>query len=260
MRALLFPLLLVTACAHLPRRSPTGLTPAAFWIAQQTRVTVLSKISGKLNVRYSGKKQSVSGRGRILVQGPQKVRLELRDPLGRLQYVLTLDGKDMVAYYPSQKTAYLDDRAGTEYLREFMGIDVSLSELESLFVGIIPPLSPRNAFASWDWDPEAGYYRGVLDQTKGQKVTAWVDGEHGALRDLELDSAAEKIRVHYSDFSSCCGGTEAVPLASTVAIELERSKVSMEVEWQDIEALGQPRGAEVFQASLPGDVKKIVLK
>lgn len=249
-------------CAH-KIGAPTGLSPRAFWIDQERRQVELVRIIGKLRLSYRGKEQSLSGKGRLLSQLPSQGLLELHDPLGRLVFQAALEKREFVAYYPSQKRAYVGKEGGADYLRRLLGLDAGFAELQRLFLGIVPE-GAKHAFGSWDWDSERGEYRGVLVMGN-RKYTFFVDGTKAVARGIEVELSGERVHVSYDDFEPCCGEigrvgqTSNVPLAATVKISLERANTVVEVLWEDVSQLEKARGTEIFRVSLPADTRKIPL-
>lgn len=251
-----------SGCAHKPQ-PPTGLSPRAFWIDQERRFSELTRVVGKLRLYYKGREQSLSGKGRLLTQLPSQGLLELRDPLGRLVFQAALENREFVAYYPSQKRAYVGKEGGTDYLRRLLGLDAGFAELQRLLLGLVPE-GAKSVFETWEWDGERGEYRGVL--LKGsRKYSFFVDGKTAVARGLEVELGGERVRVSYDDFESCCGelgrlgGNTNVPLAAAVKISLERADTAVEVLWEDMSRLDKPRDAETFRVSLPADTRKIPL-
>jgi outer membrane biogenesis lipoprotein LolB len=269
MKLLIFSsLLLLVGCQHVSPRQPTGLTASAFWKDQQNRLAETGRLAGKIAVRLQGKKDRISGRGRLLAVMPDQIRLELRDPLGRMQYALSLHGKDAVAYYPSQKLAYLDSRSGFEYLKRFLGLELTLAELEQVFVGVLPG-ARKSELTGWEWDREKGYYRATLppepNSDNVRKITIFVDGRTAALAELEVETKHETLRIVYTDPEPCCdrraklGEGTAVAVGQTVSIHLENARASVEVEWENITKLAKDVKPEPI-TGLADEVRKVVLE
>lgn len=261
-------LLLLSACSTAPRvlQTPTGLKPEQFWLDQSRRAAETKQISGKLRLRYKGREQSLGGAGRLLAQLPDQALLELRDPLGRLAYLAALEGREFVAYYPTEKRAFVGNEGGSDYFRRLLGLDAGFGDLQRLLFGLAPSAAAKGAFDSWEWDSNRGQYRGLLKH-RDQVLTFFIDPKLAVLRELEVRSPGEKIHVTYDDFESCCGeigrlgGPRTnVPLAFTVKVAMERADTAVEVEWEDITRLAKARGSEAFRVSLPKDIKKILLK
>jgi len=251
-------LFVVSACSHTPRAQPTGLGQAGFWSEQTQRSQEVKLLSGKVRLSYQGRKQSVSGKGRLLSQLPAQARMELRDPLGRVAYVVALNGKKFTAYYPSQKRAFVGEDGGREYFKSSMGLEAGFDELQRMLLGLLPERAGKGPFPNWEWDDGKGAYR--ADMKRGD--THWhlfIDGKSAALRQVTIESPTETIMVQYSDYGPCCGSLDSgnqIALASTVQVTMDRAGTAVELQWEDIEKNEAPRGADSFQVTLPEDVKK----
>jgi hypothetical protein len=169
-----------------------------------------------------------------------------------------------VAYYPSQKTAYLDDQPGNRYLKKYLGANWAFEDLQGFMLGILPG-SAGQTFASWDWDEERGEYRGALSW-KGRRLTAWVDPVRALLTAIKIEEPDQHVKIDYTDFRLCCGSVgrigndKLVSIGQGVAIRMEESATLLEIDWNEIKRLDHHYEPEVFQAVLPDEVKKVPLK
>lgn len=238
-------------CSHVTRYQATGLQSKGFWEDQARRGEELKWVSGKLRFSYSGKDHAVSGKGRVLQQLPTQVRLEIRDPLGRVAFVAALEGKKFTAFYPSQKKALLGNDGGEDYFRSHLGFQTSFDDLQRIVVGILPTRAGKGPLAGWEWDEIRGAYWGEL-KSGDTRWRVWVDGKSAAIRELWIESPRETAKIAYSDFEPCCPS-----LSYFVQISLERAKTKVEWEWEEIEKLEKPRSAESFQIHLPADAKRL---
>ncbi len=261
--------LALSACTHAPVSetkplvSGPELTTDRFWEEQKERKEETAQISAKVQVSYQGKGgKKVSGNGRLVLQPGERLRLELRDPLGRIHYLAALAGPHFVAHYPRQKLAYVDEKAGAAYVLDFLGIDFSFSDLHSLLLGILPERFTKSSFETWTFDKEAKVYKGLLTLSD-YRVLATVDPQTAALKALELSSKAGKITLDYSVFEVCCHGIAAshsVRVAQVVDLKLDRARTSLAIEWEKISPLGEARPEEIFRLEIPEQDQKIVLK
>jgi outer membrane biogenesis lipoprotein LolB len=260
---------LLAACTHTPV-TPSGtaaktdeLTTDRFWDEQRVRAAETSQISAKVKVTYQGKRgKKISGNGRLVLQPDTKVRLELRDPLGRIHYLAALSGHKFVAHYPRQKLAYLDERSGGAYISDFLGIDFTFSELHSLLLGILPERFSHSAFDTWYFDKETKAYKGLLTAAE-YRVTCTVDPVTAALKGLELSSPAGRIALDYSVFEPCCHGIAASRssrVAQVVDLTLDRARTALAIEWEKISPLEEARPEDIFRLEIPEQDQKIVLK
>ncbi len=142
--------LLLACCAHAPPKSPTGLKLDSVLRDQSKRLTLAKALAGKMWLHYEGKKESGTGQGWVISQLPGESRLELRDPLGRLRYLVVLNGQQFMAVYPTERIAYLDEKAGSAYLERLLGSDFSFRDLQLIFLGILPGWSEQPERAGRD--------------------------------------------------------------------------------------------------------------
>lgn len=252
-------LIFLGGCTHLPPRQPTGLTANDFWKDQVLRRKLTGSISAKLRLRYEAHKEGISGKGRLLTQAPNQLRLELRDPLGRVQYLVTLSGSQFAAYYPTQKRAYRDSSGGMQYMKRFLGFPFSFRDLESLLVGVLPPSISSDRFETWGWVPDKEVYRGVSSKD-GAVLVCDVDPDTAAIRSLQWESGKEVAIVTYSDFAPCCGGSQSVRFGDSVSVQLKLAASKVEAEWDDIAPLSVQKGEDVYKLALPPDVQQIILQ
>lgn len=268
MKWFLAALLLLSACTHAPvtQAPPPAageLTAERFWEEQKERKEEAAQISAKVRVSYQGRGgKKVSGNGRLVLQPEGRMRLELRDPIGRIHYLAVLSGGHFVAHYPRQKLAYVDDKSGGAYVLDFLGMDFSFAELHSLLLGILPERFAKSTIEAWHLDKEAKVYRGLMT-VSDYRVQVSVDPASTALRALELSSKAGKITLDYSAFEPCCHGiasSRSVRVAQVVDLKLDRARTSLSIEWEKISPLAEARPVDVFNLEIPEQDQKIVLK
>ena len=223
------------------------------------------QVSSRVYFRYEGKKQNMGGQGRLVMQGSDAMRMELRDPLGRLQYVATLSEHQFVARYPRQNVAYLDQISGGAYLRRLLGIQVSFQELKDLLIGIVPATLKKAKFDSWEWNADEGVYVGVF-KLNHRRVECGIDPKRAALAWMKItgEKASDAATIKYSEFDSCCrlegnGNVSQFPLAHTVSLQMAETGTSVSLEWQDVETFKDPKPAQVFKAELPETTKRVML-
>jgi|GEM_PF-1703486 len=259
-----FSLLFLSSCSHLPEKAPIAFTPTQFWNEQALRSSQVSRIFGKVKMHYRGKKESISGRGRVVAELPTRIRMELRDPLGRMRYLVTLAGGSLVAYYPTLKIAYLDARSGAAYLKRIVGTSLSFDELQSLMLGLLPKSLHQKSFKEWKWDGGKGLYRGTLEFEE-RLLTLGIDPKLIAIREAQVDSRKESLQLNYADFQPCCeaigklSSKERVALAQSVNVSHLTSHSYIDVEWDEMRHFESPKNGEVYRVDLPEGVKTIPL-
>jgi len=223
---------------------------------------VSNGVFGKVRIRYEGQTDKISGKGQLLLELPGRVSLELRDPLGRTHYIAALNGKRLVAFYPRENVAYIDLRSGSQYMKRFLGMELSFSELYEILLGSIPSGQSGLPFENWEWDTNRRLYRGKL-KVSGRSVTCWVDGRKRWIEEMLIDLGKDVLQVVYQDFSSCCENGSKVSeleLASAVTLTLQQSKRLVEFEWGEVRTLAEMRDADTFEIALPEGTKKINLR
>lgn len=259
-------LFLFCGCAHRQPLPDPGRGPELLWGDQTNRARFFSKVTGRLTLGYEGNRQSVSGHGQVLSDLKGRLRIELRDPLGRVQYLALLYKEHLAAYYPSEKVAYTDSRSGEKYLKKFLNIELSFADLQAFFLGILPGgVIGQKELAEWKWEPYQGVYLTSVKRGNRQYQLK-VDGSTGAILRATIELPHQKVEVAYSNFKS--GGAtnvnasehDSVWLGYVVEIHHEASQSSIEVDWKDLHPIesGVERD-ELFQFQAPEGTRKISL-
>jgi outer membrane biogenesis lipoprotein LolB len=245
------------ACASKPVKLPTDLKPEAFWADQTKRAEVLGKVEAKLSLRYTGTKQSVSGGGRFWSDSPKKMRLEIRDPLGRNQYVVVMDGKDFTAYYPRESLAYTDPAYGERYVRDFLGLDIRFSDLRDLWTGLLPQWIDSKELEGWEWDSDEEAYRARLNAKRGglkAQLQLWIHPDLGALKILRWQMPEGALEVRFQDFEKVGAGEKNVSLAHSVTGKFENTGHKLEIDWEDLLSVGEVRPNVEYSLVIPKNV------
>lgn len=232
-----------------------------FWSHQEKLRLETQKIEAKVNLDFSDKNRSVSGKGSILA-GPEGMRLELRDVLGRLQYEVGFQlDRQFIAYYPTQSVAYLDRTNGTQYLRQFLKLEMSFNELKDLWLGVLPLKQKEVQLTGMSHAEDVGKYLAYFK--KGDlRLEGQLDGVTLALSHLRWQTPKLKAEFEYSNFTPCCRGymtDESLPyLGRDVFLKTEDENIEIELQWSDIKGT-KNKTKENFQLELPAKVRKIDL-
>lgn len=253
-------ILLVTACTHVRIYEPTGLTPIAFWKDQELRRNIIKQVSTKLRLTYRGKQRTLSGLGRMVLQQKDKIRLELRDPFGRVHYMAVLNEDRFTAYYPRQGLAYFDRKKGRAYIKDFLGIDFRFMDLQKLLLGQLPEEARNQKMEDWTWMRELGQYRGTL-RFKDYEIICYVDAHKAGLRKIIFNFPTGKIEARFSSFESCCKGSkDTISVGRLVELDLRRTGTSLEVEWENVVRQKTVRPESAFLLKLEKGTQRIFLK
>lgn len=240
-------------CASKPIKPPTTLTLAEFWKEQSGRETRTKKFSGKLSVTFKGPEENVSGSGRIVSLGPNQSRLELRDPLGRTQYVLVETTKGVWVFVPSLKKQYRDSQQGRAYFKRTLGIGLSSHELKRLWLGMAP-LQAGTLLEGWHWDYDREAFAAKKKQ-KDQEVDLYIDGDTGALREARVKDKSGTYKIEYGEIEE----VEGLHFAHTVKITVLNSKESFSLEWDEIEWQYKGTASELSKIEVPANTETVIL-
>ncbi|NBT59801.1 hypothetical protein EBT16_13555, partial [bacterium] len=229
-----------------------------FLLEQEQRDHALTSVEGKLRVRYAVKQGSFAGAAKLIKYEHQS-RFEVSDPMGRVRYWIIGDPKNILAFYESDKTAYLSSEGGKNYFRRFYGMALDWEELLSLWMGILPASWRKNVGDSWDYSE--GSYKGVVRDRTNHSVSFEVSEEKRQLIRLVFKQDKNEIQVSLNDFDACCAqGKKESILGHGVEIKLPKSSEKIELEWEELNILEQIPNPLVFSKKLPGGIKLVNLE
>jgi hypothetical protein len=259
--------ILISACSSTGPVQPAQVVKPQelwdlFWKSQNRKQEETQFTQSKIRIDMVEKKRSLSGTGTLLAN-PDGLRLEVRDPLGRLQYLVGLQSKkDFIAYYPSQNVAYLDGVQGARYLREFLNLGMSFSELKELWWGVLPFSKGEARLESIKNAEKKGQYWISLGKAAIQ-AEALVDSETGDLLKLNWRSPSFEADFEFSDFARCCqehiSEDELPRVARNVFLKNGKQDSEIELQWVEIfPAKNKENG--LFTIDIPKQVRKIFLK
>lgn len=247
-------LLWLSGCAHKVVKTPTALTLQSFLKDQTTRTSLSRKFTGKLDLRFESKSESVSGGGRAAGGSDHHTRLELRDPLGRVQYVLAQTPEKVSIYLPTSKILYLDKADGRTYFRKTLGQSLSVSELRKIWLGVATH-AQGIPLVKWHWDGQKEAFR--TSGTKGKtRVELLIDGDHAAVKEMQVVTESGTYRVQYSDFEK----VGEVSLAHTVDVTLENTGEKIRVEWDQLDWDFKGDVEKLSLLDLEKDTKTVTLR
>jgi hypothetical protein len=184
----LLPFLLL-ACAGR-RIAPADPTEAPAWLQARPMPAALR---GEFNVSVKGPSLEGSTGGALIVQGPDRLRLDVLTPLSTpLLYVAT-DGRSLHAWSQRDATFYRGDQA-VEVLEALAGGGVGVDDVVSLLTGGLP-LSEARVISAVE---EAEGVRVQLEAPQGLRLTALIDDRERVVTELLLEregQVAAKLRV-----------------------------------------------------------------
>lgn len=249
----------LSACVTRKPKVATLLTAQDFWEEQESRKNDFKAWEGKARVVLEEHGKNASGSGRIFFMSPDKIKMELRDPFGRLHFTAIKKKQSFLAHFVSQKVAYLEQEGGREYLKQKLGVDLPYDEVLGLWLGKLPKKLEGATFQSWEWDAMEGNYVGRLEKS-GYEVICHVDGDMGVLKKIEWKKPAPSFQVIYDDLGTCCSdkkNNDKVAFAYSAKFENLNASQKVEVEWEDV--FLNPKPPKQFDMDLPKDTEKINL-
>jgi len=243
---------LVLGCGHIPKKEPVGYGPRQFWKDQSLRLAKLNQFSAKIYLGVRGRGAKGSGSGQMIAQLPDRFRLEIRGPIGRLQFVAAQNGRNLTAYYPQEAKAFLDGGGGRAYLQKMAGLNMEFGVLQYVFIGVLSYPTVPKSFKSWQWDSRAGLYVGKIEQS-GTEIEVWVDPQLSAIRKVLITENEIETQIDYSEFKRTSSQKlgAAVALARRVIVENKKLETSVNVQWKAMNPLRRTPKASVFQVKLP---------
>lgn len=205
MRRLLLVCLLLGACVHRP---PALVTPSAPVSSEllgrlQRNSAAFGTLDGVARVRLDRAGQSVSATQLLLVEKPDRLRLDLLSPFGQPLLQLATDGRQLAALFPADATCYRGE-ATDRNLQRFTRLPLQLPDL----VGLLLYQVPLIAYDSESVEVQGGSSILLLRAAEGGRQELRFD------RDLRLVEAAYflddvlQLRLRYGDFD---GGTPPFP-------------------------------------------------
>lgn len=248
---LLFVFLLSACQTPPPVRQRTDLDVKQFWSEQEKRTKAFESYAAKMDLRYQGKEESVSGKGKVFVS-PEGLRMELQDPLGRLHYVLLSKKNQVTACYPREHIAYQDVKNGKKYFERFLGFELSVEELRLFWLGILGLSAKLSPF---QWEESSGVFTSRFS-LNGNHYALEIDPQTGAILKLSVQKNGSEFEVSYREFEK----VRNISLAHEVQLEAKQLGTKIEVEWDRISAFPTTSAAHFFEWEEDRKVKKYILK
>lgn len=253
MRVFLIALFFLVGCQQKTVvRHQTGLDGNAFWKEQERRLSAFQNYSAKITLRYKGKKESVSGNGTVLVDPHLGSRMELRDPLGRIHYVLLSKKDTATAYYPRESVAYVDTKKGTRYFERLLGLNLSVEEMRLFWLGILDANAKLTPF---EWNEMEGTYSTSFLQG-GNEYFLEIHPDTAAIVRLKVKKLGSIFFVHYEEFEK----ERNIEIAHEVNFESKELGTKIEVEWDHFSAFPKDIKSQAFELEENSKIRKVSLK
>lgn len=211
------------------------------------RVDQIRSLRSLSFVNYRSKEERGGFRGALLVDRPDRLRLETLSPLGAI-LVLTANGDEVVAFLPRKRILYRGSSSKRNLFR-FTRIPLELTELTSLLLG----LPPVKVGGPWKGENHAIY------RTLPTGGSEWIDFDPAMgipVRWDRLDSDGNtELSAVFSDFVATTVGS--FPLK--ISIESVTEDKSWEIRYREPEVNVQIP-VPLFVQKRPSHVREIPLE
>jgi outer membrane biogenesis lipoprotein LolB len=246
---------ILTGCSITPvPPSPTEV-PARQWNAGeivqalQQRDEQFRSLRALARLDYAGPEGKNSFQEAILVQRPDRLRLETLSFLGAIM-IVTVDDQEILGYLP-REDVFLRGQRSKENLRRLTKIPLPLEveEITALLLGL-PPVNTRET------PQQDGNSLSLPAADGGQDIVAFETNDAVPTRWERLNAGGEaQISVKFSDYVP----TPAGLFPSRIAIESAIQKRRLEVRYQEPE-LNATLPAEIFSQQKPPNVKELPIE
>ncbi|MCH7911523.1 MAG: DUF4292 domain-containing protein [Deltaproteobacteria bacterium] len=212
------------------------------------RIDRFRSLRSLARVTYWKTEEKGSIQGAFLVRRPDRLRMETLSLLGAI-LVLTVDGNEVVGFYPREGTFYRG-RASKKNLARYIQIPLELRDLTSLLMGL-PPVEIH-----WPWEGENLRIQRSLSGGGSEVVT--FDPDMGIPIGWERvgpDGEVELSAV-FSDFIS----TPVGPFPLRISLESYGSQEErLEIRYQEPE-VNVALSASLFVQQKPSHVREFPLE
>ena len=211
------------------------------------RVQQFRSIKTLAQVDYSGPDGKHGFQEAVLVQRPDRLRLETLSFLGAI-LIVTANSKELVGYHPREGVFVRGDRS-KDNLRRYTQIPLDLEEITMLLIGL-PPVDPK---ASAEQDGNALIFSGKDGR---RDVIAFESQQPVPTKWERLNaSGSVELSAEFSDYIQ----TPAGLFASRIVFEanLQRKKIQIRYQQPEINATISP---ELFSQQKPANVQEVPIE
>jgi hypothetical protein len=191
-------------------------------------------------VNYAGPDGRHSFQEAVVVQRPDRLRLETLSPLGAI-LIVTANDKEIVGYHP-REGVFVRGRRSKENLLRYTKIPLELDEMTSLLIGL-PPVDP-----SAPWKQEGNTL--IFSAADGRKKDAVAfESQQPVPTKWERFNAsgAVELSAQFSDYVSTAAGL----FPSKLSIEAPLQKRKLELRYQEPELNGKIPSSDFTQQKPP---------
>jgi Domain of unknown function (DUF4292) len=198
-------------------------------------------------VDYAGPDGKHGFQEAVVVQRPDRLRLETLSPLGAV-LIVTANDKEIVGFYP-REGVFVRGRRSKENLLRYTKIPLELDEITSLLVGL-PPVDPSTPWKQEGntliFSPDGRKKDAVAFESQQPVPTKW---------ERFNASGAIELNAQFSDYVS----TPAGLFPSRITIEAPSQKKKLEVRYQEPELNGKIP-SELFTQQKPPHAQEVPIE
>ncbi len=244
-------LLLVSGCATLRPPAPVVAPPLPSAAELVTRLEQqrAARVSLRALARfvYDGPDEHRRARQVVLVQRPERLRIEVLSPLGTV-FVLTADNGALAAYVRSEATVYRG-RASRANLQRYARVDLSVADAVDVLLGTPPLGDGRNDEVSFDPTSD------TIQLSSAADASAHVIAFDRALRAVAIethDAGEVRWRAEFSAFAA----PAEVPTTIVIALPPQQQRLTLEL--QEVE-VNPAIDAALFTLATPAGAREVAL-
>ena len=211
------------------------------------RVQQFRSIKTLAQVDYSGPDGKHGFQEAVLVQRPDRLRLETLSFLGAI-LIVTANSKELVGYHPREGVFVRGDRT-KDNLRRYTQIPLDLEEITMLLIGL-PPVDPK---APADQDGNAL----IFSRKDGKRDVVAFESQQPVPTKWERLNASGSVELsaEFSDYIQTPAGL--FPSQIVFEANLQRKKIQIRYQQPDINATISP---ELFSQQKPANVQEVPIE
>jgi outer membrane lipoprotein-sorting protein len=251
----------IVGCSTVARQIPSPpqleleQPPVTGWTADKLagilshRDRQFQSLRALASVSYRGPGGTQGFQEAVLVQRPDKVRLETLSLLGAI-LIITVNGDEIVGFHPRERL-YLRGKSTKENLYRYTGIPFELQEMTRLLAGLPPVMNS----AKWQIGGNSLYRE--LDGG-GKEIVVFDLAREIPVRWYRLgpDGSAE-LSAAFENFSSTSAGL--FPSNITLEAETAAQKRSLEIVYQEPE-VNVEIAPSLFDQEKPPNAKEVPIE
>lgn len=244
----------VLSCAPVVTKEPIDETiPSREWSREELfqtlaqRVEQFRSLRSLASVNYQGKDGRGSFQEAIVVQRPDRLRLETLSSFGVL-LIVTADGEKVAGFDP-RENVFVHGRSSKENLARLTRIPLELREIAALLMGL-PPVGLQG-----HWGGEQNTLHRELGGGRREVIT--FDSKLGVPTRWERygPNGGAELRADFSDFFSTSAGLFPLKISLEAHVQQRR----LEIHYQEPE-VNVDLPSALFIQEKPGSVREVPIE